>query len=139
MDLTEISKCTNCNEGTVYNKSLRVVNSKCYKCDADMKVALIFIGYMYHGPENFSPSEILIAEKAGVILKESYSQTMEKSYLANICPSCGAFSGQFYLREHKQDADLGHSTFEDYSTGTTACDCCTELETESDEKNDDSL
>lgn len=118
-------------------KSLRVVNSHCYNCSSEMKVAMVFIGYMYYGPESFDSNEILIAQKAGALLKESYSQTMEKSYLANICPSCGAFSGQFYLREHKQDADLGHSTFQDYPTGTTACDCCTEFETESNEKNDE--
>ena len=95
---------------------MRIVDTYCWKCGNKMKMALIDgYAYSYLGPTEFNENELRLAAKHGVIIKERYSQTVEDSYLANVCNSCNAFIGDFYLHEYVESPytpiDLGYKCF----------------------------
>jgi len=68
-----------------------------------MKLALVeggLDGSACRGPESFNKEEITLAEKKGVLLKTIDSKTAEETYLANICPHCNSFIGQWFFFAH---------------------------------------
>jgi len=67
-----------------------------------MKIALIEL----YGPERFTDKEIEFARSKGVLIEEKFSGTMQESYLANTCPKCGAFIGQFYIHDYQGSGKL---------------------------------
>ncbi len=74
---------------------IEIVESKCRACSAPMKIAMIGIS----GPETFTESELGFARDAGVLIEKKFSKTLNESYLANTCPKCGSFIGQFFIHE----------------------------------------
>lgn len=95
---------------------MRIVDTHCWKCGNKMKMALIDgCAYSYLGPTDFNKNELRLAAKHGVTIKERYSQTVEDSYLANVCNTCNAFIGDFYLHEYVESPytpiDLGYKCF----------------------------
>lgn len=118
------TKCLNCNEGTVYEKVIWIITIPCYNCVQDMNIAVGVLGFTIYGPPYFEAKEIEVAVMEGVILKDSYSNQTEDSYLANICPHCNSFCGDFYLAEYRRDADSGNYAFKKIDTGIPACDNC---------------
>ncbi|HVT73808.1 MAG TPA: hypothetical protein VHD61_11775 [Lacunisphaera sp.] len=52
-----------------------------------------------YSPIDFSPDELAAARKAGAKLEISFSNTMQESYMANVCPTCGILTGDFYLHD----------------------------------------
>lgn len=86
-------------------KTLKIINSNCWKCNEKMKIAMIDGDQDYFGPEGFSKKEIKLAEEHGVLLKIQHSKTMDESYLANTCPHCGNFVGQFFVLDHFLDVE----------------------------------
>jgi hypothetical protein len=50
-------------------------------------------GNLNYGPDEFSESEISVAENNGVMLKLLSSKTAKGTYLANICKECDSFVG----------------------------------------------
>lgn len=90
---------------------MMLITAPCWQCNKDMLVALVGDdnGNMDYGPEGFNPKEITLAEKNGVLLKKVNSKTAEETYLANVCPGCGAFVGQwFYFANYYTEALYGH-------------------------------
>nr|DAN31051.1 MAG TPA: DNA topoisomerase I [Caudoviricetes sp.] len=95
---------------------MRIVDTHCWKCGNKMKMALIDgCAYSYLGPTDFNKNELRLAAKHGVTIKERYSQTVEDSYLANVCNTCNAFIGDFYLHEYVESPytpiNLGYKCF----------------------------
>ena len=80
--------------------TMTIVDGSCWKCHSTMKVATIDGGMergSASGPDMFTLKEIEIAKSKGVIIKLHYSKTVQEKYLANTCPNCGNFAGDFYL------------------------------------------
>ena len=76
---------------------LHVVDIPCWRCGLAMKAAVIKAEGRMAGPEVFSAEQTKIAEESGVYMSRQYSRTSECRYLANTCPSCGAFTGAPYM------------------------------------------
>jgi ssDNA-binding Zn-finger/Zn-ribbon topoisomerase 1 len=94
-------KCTQCGNG-MQTKELHIVEGGCWSCGKTMKLEIIDVeGYIF-GPDDFSEEEMQLARDNGVYLNMQYSNTQQRSYLANTCPSCGNFAGNFYLREYSE-------------------------------------
>lgn len=88
-------------------RPMMIITAPCWQCDKDMLVALVGDdnGNMGYGPEDFNQEEIALAKKNGVLLKKIDSKTAEETYLANICPACGAFVGKwFYFANYYTEA-----------------------------------
>lgn len=83
---------------------LNIIDSECRSCHGAMKVAAVEpredLEPHVLGPDEFTPIELDLARKAGVLIQEHYSKTTGERYLANTCPHCGCFSGRFYLFAH---------------------------------------
>ena len=100
-------------ESKPLRKQMYIILGSCWKCKESMNIALIDgnaeiqQGSVY-GPESFSDTEIKLAESNNVIIKMQHSGTMHDDYLANTCPHCGTFSGQFYHSEIFDDARHGY-------------------------------
>jgi hypothetical protein len=79
-----------------------IISAPCWKCDKDMKIALLGTesGDLIGGPEIFSEKEKQLAVKNGVTLKIINSKTAEETYLANTCPHCDAFVGKWFYFAH---------------------------------------
>lgn len=82
----------------------------CWRCGFEMKAAVVRAGGKLAGPEVFAEKQVAMAEELGVLLRRNYSTSSAKSYLANTCPTCGAFIGAPYLRYHsgKTRGKTGH-------------------------------
>lgn len=102
-------------------ETMYIINANCWKCKTPQRIALVRgdfdkRGGTTAGPDTFSQDEITIALSKGVILKEEYSNTANKSYLANSCSSCGNFAGNFFLfKDYFNPAELGRYTYETIS------------------------
>lgn len=77
---------------------LKIVNTKCWKCDNSMKAAVIDFEYG-EGPETFTKEELRIAHDNGVLIKPHYSKTSRQKYLSNTCKKCNSFFGRFFIGE----------------------------------------
>ena len=101
-------------------EKLYIIDGECWKCKGSMKVAVIRAdlekrGSTTVGPEKFSGAEITFATSKGVLIKEHYSASVEKSYLANTCVQCGTFIGSFYLfTDYLDAAEMGDYPFETF-------------------------
>jgi hypothetical protein len=71
-------KCPTCGEHMQKIK-LWIVDSECWKCNGEMKVAAVEAGMTrystYAGPDRFTENEIAMARSKGVIIAEHYSKT----------------------------------------------------------------
>ncbi len=76
------------------------------------------------GPEFFTSEQIELAKAKGVKIEKSYSYTMNSEYMANVCPHCNSFVGQFYLfSQFRSLADQGHYKSEFIKAGFHCNDC----------------
>jgi hypothetical protein len=90
-------KCPVCGEFQT-KKELVILDAHCRRCGNPMKVTYIILTNTGHlTPPEFNDNDIKIARTNGVILDMRYSKTMKSKYLANICPRCRAFIGEFFL------------------------------------------
>lgn len=80
-----------------------------------MKMALIGSGTNLEcGPEAFTEKQIKLSREKGVLLKVQNSKTAEMSYLANTCPKCDAFIGEwFYFAHYFAPAMYGQYDYEE--------------------------
>lgn len=70
------------------------------------------------GPSSFSEEELKFARQKGAIIKLHYSKTQNENYLANTCPKCGSFAGQFYLfQQYMAPAEFGDLPSQAYEMG----------------------
>lgn len=89
-------KCLKCGE-RMQRKNLLIIDAKCWKCYAPMKVAALQSRSGYIGLSDFSESDIQLANQNGCFLKSQYSQVVEDKYVANTCQKCRRFIGNRYL------------------------------------------
>lgn len=89
-------KCPKCGE-YMHKKHLLIIDAKCWKCCASMKVAALRSDSEYIGLSDFSESDIELANQNGCFLKSRYSHVVEDKYIANTCRKCGKFIGDHYL------------------------------------------
>lgn len=92
-------KCNACGNFTLKTR-MTIVDGPCWKCNATMKVAIVEAGSERGtsiGPDKFTKQEIDLARDKGVIIKEHFSKTVGRRYLANTCPKCMTFVGDHYL------------------------------------------
>lgn len=76
---------------------LQIVTSNCWKCNKSMKLAILLANGGFWGPSEFNSKQIILAKEEGVVLMKQHSKTLDENYLANTCPSCGAFIGKLFL------------------------------------------
>jgi len=85
--------------------------SKCWKCEGEIVAAmntagLAFNPYTESGEmwsDKISESSLKILERFGVKIELKYSKTLENKYMANVCPSCGAIQGDWFINEEFLD------------------------------------
>lgn len=127
-------KCKTCNnfQQKLY---MTIIEGRCYKCRKKMKVATISSSNngMVRGdsnhlaPSEFTQEEINLAKSKGVLLKSSYSKTMNERYIANTCGNCNAFAGDFYLfTQYIAPAEYGEIPSEKFDIGYN-CENCAEI------------
>ena len=115
-------KCKTCGNYQ-YNKSLVIIESKCWKCNGDMKIAVLDCEYSALGPDKFTEEQIKIAREKGAIIKTNYSNVVQEEYLSNTCPHCHKLTGNFYLSEYLSDAKYGYSKYESIPAGYFCSKC----------------
>lgn len=79
------------------SRKMEIVDSKCRDCSAPIKIAMMGVS----GPETFTESELGFARDAGVLIEKKFSEALNETYLANTCPKCGSFIGQYFVHEHQ--------------------------------------
>ncbi len=102
-------KCPSCGRATL-KRYLTIIDGWCYKCKGSMNIATIHRGFngYYMRPDEFSPSEVAIANSKGANLKMNYSKTMRERYMSDTCPNCNAFAGShFVFTEYYSPAGYG--------------------------------
>lgn len=110
IDYCNRPKCARCKR-PLQNKTLHVVDAPCWKCNRQMKVAILEVEGVCSGPDDFSKDDVALARARGALLKENYSKTVGERYVSNTCPNCGAFVGSFFLHDYfyLMSKDTGHS------------------------------
>ncbi len=98
-------KCKKCSSPEA-RQFLHIIPTSCWKCSAEMKIALIDIEHVIVGPCGFSNDEIKIATECGALLKENYSQARNERYLSNTCPSCKSLTGDWFLHHYYDQEEM---------------------------------
>ena len=108
LDLCTHPKCSTCGNRKA-RKSFLIVDGKCWKCSASMKVGCLLDknSYIqgYVETLDFSQSDIQFATEQGCNLKSHYSRTARERYVANTCRRCGTFIGEHYLSKEYVNND----------------------------------
>ena len=79
---------------------LNLVVNECWKCKNDYIVPYVSTDVSIpFGPSNFTEKQLDLSKKYGCNIKESFSETMQESYLAAVCPICGAMFGDFFYHD----------------------------------------
>lgn len=122
-------KCKKCNNHKSSN-AMTIVNGNCWKCSANMKVAIMHGGIGRGGnnvgPKYFTKSEIKLAQTKGVLITEQNTIKFRRSYLANTCKKCNSFVGEHHLYI---DYLVYSKSYEYISTGLGYhCDCCDDFD-----------
>jgi hypothetical protein len=65
-----------------------------------MKITFGVEGGTALSPENLTEAELTAARAAGAKLEVRHSKTVDRDYLANVCPHCDRISGDFYLHDY---------------------------------------
>jgi hypothetical protein len=88
--------------------NLNMVVNECWKCKNDYVVSYISTNVSIpYGPSSFTQKQIDLSKKYGCKIKDSFSETMQESYLAAICPVCGAMFGDFFYHDFaNQEGDV---------------------------------
>ena len=109
---------------------IKVVRSKCWKCHEDMLIAFGFEEEVQElTPEVFTSEELEATRGAGANLKEKYSKTEGRSYMANVCPKCDSLTGSFFLHDHWLPVEHGLVSA-DVACRTWRCPECSPTEDE---------
>lgn len=94
-----IQSCPKC-RSEIEIRAVNVVLGDCWSCGADMKIAFGVEGGMALSPENLTEDELTAARAAGAKLEVRHSKTVDRDYLANVCPHCDRITGDFYLHDY---------------------------------------
>lgn len=129
LNATRIDQCTNlkCKQcGNPFSDLIVMflVPQACRRCKQTMKVCFVRpTEWDIRGPKNFSENEILIAHQNGALLEMKFSATANESYLANTCPHCRAWIGEFFLHDYLPNEFDKKSEWEEFLIGHR-CDKC---------------
>ncbi len=116
-------KCKKCNS-YMQKRFLKVIDSKCWKCNAPIKIAVVEILGNDNPPENFTQDDIQLAISKNVFLKKQYSKTIKRTYLANTCKTCNSFIGSHFLfTEYVAPAFYGELKMNTYHSGYVCPKC----------------
>lgn len=82
--------------------------NECWKCKNDYIVPYISTEIsMPYGPSGFTQKQIELSRQHGCKIEDSFSETMQESYLAAICSTCGAMFGDFFYHDFAyQEGDI---------------------------------
>lgn len=80
--------------------TMQINGAECWKCGKSMKMALVLLKGDLFGPEGFDEKQLELARSKGVLINMQYSKTTQESYLANTCPTCDAFMGEFFIHDY---------------------------------------
>ncbi len=83
--------------GILYPRDIYIHDVPCWKCANTMKAAYLYYSFGPDGPDKLKPEEILYARRKGVVLERRYSQTVRRTYFANICPHCDNMWGRNFF------------------------------------------
>lgn len=73
----------------------------CWNCKSDMIDSYYSDDLSIpRGPSYFTEKQMKIAIDEGCIIKETFSNTMQVSYPAAICPNCGSMHGDFFYHDY---------------------------------------
>lgn len=117
VNLCPTPNCKRCGQKMSRAKMV-IVNSTCWRCGRDMKIAMIdtdFYGQIIF-TDSFTEKEIKLANENGAYVKMNYSNQMKESYFANTCKYCNAFVGQHHIHDyydlkHELELDLGYKCY----------------------------
>lgn len=101
-----LPKCPRC-RGHQRPRLLVIREQPCWKCGKPMLMACIQDGVGWFGPARFTPADRDAAIQRGVLLQRHYSSTTRTRYLANTCPHCKTFVGEFHVHDYFLDAAPG--------------------------------
>jgi hypothetical protein len=102
MEPNTIPKCSKCAEEQ-QKATMQIVAADCWNCHKPMKLALVLLTGTCVGPESFTDQQVELARSKNVIIREQHSKTANSNYLANTCPSCNSFIGEFFIHEYLYD------------------------------------
>jgi len=71
----------------------------CWRCNEKMHTAYGMVDDNPISPDGFNETMLKIAKEKGVIIEPRYSKTTDETHLANVCPHCGTFIGEFFMHE----------------------------------------
>lgn len=92
-------KCPRC-KTPLHPRRVFVTDVPCWHCGQGMRVAFGEGAYSLD-PSDLTSGEIAAARKAGAVINNRFSATLNRRYLANVCPYCERFWGRHYLFECK--------------------------------------
>lgn len=116
-------RCETCT-GFLIEKCMMIIDTKCWKCDAEMKVAIMETDEYHSGPDQFSHEEVDFARSKGVLIENNYSKTVEDSYLSNTCPKCKILTGDHFLfTDYYCEAKYGYLNYQTFPQGYWCSSC----------------
>lgn len=118
LDLCTRRKCDRCG-GSLSVLTLHVVNASCWKCHRPMSLAMLDAEGFALGASRMDESQAQLARTKGVRLEQRFSRAAGERYLANVCPHCGAMTGEFHLHNYWYDMVPQNGV----AVGTVCVDC----------------
>ncbi|MEF8788025.1 MAG: competence protein CoiA family protein [Planctomycetota bacterium] len=101
VDLCLRPQCETCGSA-LSPATLYMLDITCWRCGFQMRAAVVRAEGRMVGPEGFTSRQVELARRLGALLRVSYSSRSGNRYLANTCPTCGAFIGAPYLRYYSR-------------------------------------
>jgi hypothetical protein len=115
-------KCQNCGKYKT-KKELIVLEENCYRCGNLMKICYIKINDDFKKPSEFNNDELNFAKSKDVLLERRFSKTKNEKYIANVCPNCRSFVGDWFLFDDYILENMYDENIPKYDMGYY-CDLC---------------
>lgn len=107
------NRCENCG-APVFIKRIYFLNGRCWRCGCPMKIALMDINNKIYGPDYFSDKDRRFAREHGVVFRQHFNKTNQRTTTALGCPNCGVVTGSRYLGFYKKQKQKIPGTFRGY-------------------------
>ena len=125
IDHCTCQKCKNCGHALVEGEERMIITlTPCRRCTKKMRVCFVrSANYIFRGPKDFNDWQVQVARQNGVVLEKQFSITEEKEYLANTCPKCRKWIGEYYLPNFAPDKSSEESEWEEHLLGYRCINC----------------
>lgn len=90
--------CQTC-DAQLPTRTVKITSRTCWKCHKRIKVATLHKGYEFILLDLITPDEAAYAKEHGIILEKRHSATVQRIYMANVCPKCDQMQGHHYLEQ----------------------------------------